>query len=66
MGNSALSKCLRGGATLPKYLVKIRNPYGFHKKDEQVILSETEFNLQKDNVELIKKIEDINELSIIK
>jgi hypothetical protein len=66
MGNSALSKCLRGSSFSPKYLVKIRNPYGFHKENEQVILSETEFNLQKDNVELIKKIEDINELSIIK
>lgn len=61
-----MSKSLRGGFRLPKYLVKVKTPFEFHKKDEQIIISESEYELHKDNLELIKKIEDINELSIIK
>ncbi len=62
-----MCKCIRGSSQgFPKYLVKVRNKYHFHKKDEMIIISHSEYELQKDNLELIKKIEDINELSIIK
>lgn len=61
-----MSQSLRGGYRLPRYLVKVREPFEFHKKNEQVILSESEYELHKEYLELIKKIEDINELSIIK
>lgn len=61
-----MSKCSRGGYRLPKYLVRVRNPFEFHKKDEQIILSQSEYELHKEDLELLKKIEDINELSIIK
>lgn len=61
-----MTKSLRGGYRLPKYLVRIKNPFEFHKKNEEVILSKSEYELHRDSVELIKKIEDINELSIIK
>lgn len=61
-----MCKCIRGSYSFPKYLVKVRNDYLFHKKDETIVISHSEYELQKDNLELIKKIEDINELSIIK
>lgn len=62
-----MSKCLRGGGyRLPKYLVRVKTPFEFYRKNEEVILSRSEYELHRDSVELIKKIEDINELSIIK
>ena len=59
-------KCIRGGYRLPKYFVKVRLPFEFHKKNDEIILSQSEYELHRDSVELIKKIEDINELSIIR
>lgn len=61
-----MTKSLRGGYLLPQHLVRIKNPFRFYKKNEEVILSKSEYELHRDSVELIKKIEDINELSIIK